>query len=646
MQIKLNSLRLLNFKGLKKLDIEFADQTIISGDNATGKTTIMDAFIWLLFGKDSTDRKDFEIKTLDINNRCISKIDHEVTGLLIVDGRDIKLTRILKEKWTKKRGAEETEFTGHETLFYCDEVPMQAKEFQAKIDSIVNEQVFKMVTSTHYFNSMKWQDRRDVLMSIVGKIDDMQVCNSNDAFLKLIQSNKSLDDMRKEISAKKKKIKDDLALIPARIDEVNLSIPEEPNYQELEVSLSIFNSELEKIEGSISDASIANKEAQQKRIKLQDDCYNLEVKASKLKFDAKNEAYRINNEARSGLNDLQNSLELKQRTTTDLQKSIEYYQKSILGYESQAGSLRTEWGIENAKNIEFDNNEFICPACKRPFESDDIQSKKSEMISSFNNAKVSKLNSITEKGKSFTIQKQQAEIELKKVQDELTALYTEIETIQSQIEKLKSIPIESITPESILSENKEYTELLVKIKNLEKQLEIEVKSESTDSLSIRKSDIVSQIDQVKKNLSIKESVNKAKERITQLEKEMKSLSYSLSELERTEFTIEEFTKAKMNLVESRVNSMFKYVKFKLFNTLINGGIEETCETLVAGVPYSDLNNAAKINAGRDIVNTLSNYYNISAPIFTDNAESINKLLPVNAQDIRLIVTTDKQLKVA
>jgi len=339
-------------------------------------------------------------------------------------------------------------------------------------------------------------------------------------------------------------------------------------------------------------------------------------------------------------------LELKQRTTTDLQKSIEYYQKSILGYESQAGLLRTEWGIENAKNIEFDNNEFICPACKRPFESDDIQSKKSEMISSFNNAKVSKLNSITEKGKSFTIQKQQAEIELKKVQDELTALYTEIETIQSQIEKLKSIPIESITPESILSENKEYTELLVKIKNLEKQLEIEVKSESTDSLSIRKSDIVSQIDQVKKNLSIKESVNKAKERITQLEKEMKSLSYSLSELERTEFTIEEFTKAKMNLVESRVNSMFKYVKFKLFNTLINGGIEETCETLVAGVPYSDLNNAAKINAGRDIVNTLSNYYNISAPIFTDNAESINKLLPVNAQDIRLIVTTDKQLKVA
>jgi exonuclease SbcC len=655
MKIKLNSLKLLNFKGLKNIEIQFNDQTRISGDNATGKTTIMDAFIWLLFGKDSTDRKDFEIKTLDKDNKCISKIDHEVTGILNIDNREVKLTRILKEKWTKKRGSEDAEFTGHETLFYCDEVPMQAKEFQAKIDSIMNEQVFKMVTSPHYFNSMKWQDRRSVLMSIAGQIEDIKVFDSITTLqnkseilnlTNLLNQGKSIDALKTMIAAKKKKIKDDLSLIPARIDEVNRSIPEQPNYKELELELTNLIISLQKVENSISDVSKANQVTQENRMNLQNEFYSLQRKAQQIEFNAKIEATNKNNEAKSGINDLQNSLISKQRTASELQKSREYFQKSISGYNSQADTLRAEWNTENAKTIEFIENEFTCPTCKRPFEAEDIQAKKAEMTSSFNNAKVLNLNSITEKGQAITIQKQQSEVEIKKVQEQLTVLYSEIESIQSDIEKLKYIQLEIITPEDILSENKDYAELNERITELKGQLEIEVKPEVLDSLKFEKTQISGKIDLVKKDLNIRDTVVKANERIAELNKEMKSLSSSLSELEKTEFTIEEFTKAKMNLVESRVNSMFQLVKFKMFNTLINGGIEETCETLIDGVPYSDLNNAAKINAGRDIVNTLSDYYNVSAPCFVDNAESINELLPIKSQDIRLIVTKDQQLKVA
>ena len=84
------------------------------------------------------------------------------------------------------------------------------------------------------------------------------------------------------------------------------------------------------------------------------------------------------------------------------------------------------------------------------------------------------------------------------------------------------------------------------------------------------------------------------------------------------YLTDEFTKTKVNLLESSINSKFKMARFKMFEVQINGGIKECCETVYEGVPYSDLNNAARINIGLDIINTLSEHYNFSAPIFVDN----------------------------
>jgi len=106
-------------------------------------------------------------------------------------------------------------------------------------------------------------------------------------------------------------------------------------------------------------------------------------------------------------------------------------------------------------------------------------------------------------------------------------------------------------------------------------------------------------------------------------------------------------RTKVNLLEEKINSKFKYARFKLFKDQINGGLEETCETLYEGVPYSSgLNNAARINVGLDIINTLNDYYGISAPIFVDNAEAVTELIETDSQLISLVVSKkDKQLRV-
>jgi exonuclease SbcC len=221
MKIFLQSLKLTNFKGIRELVATFNQVTNISGQNATGKTTLMDAFLWLFFGKDSTDRKDFEIKTLDENNKPYQRLDHEVEGVLIVDGNELTLRRCYKEKWTKKRGSSEHEFTGHETSYFWNDVPLQQKEYEQKIASLFNENIFKLITNTTYFNSLKWQDRRAVLMQIAGKIDDTEVLEriatvSNKAevlqITNALNQGKTIDEFKNQLAAKRKKLKDELAL--------------------------------------------------------------------------------------------------------------------------------------------------------------------------------------------------------------------------------------------------------------------------------------------------------------------------------------------------------------------------------------------------------------------------------------------------
>lgn len=104
--------------------------------------------------------------------------------------------------------------------------------------------------------------------------------------------------------------------------------------------------------------------------------------------------------------------------------------------------------------------------------------------------------------------------------------------------------------------------------------------------------------------------------------------------------LDEFIKAKIRVLESKINSLFSSVTFKLFDIQINGGINEVCEPLVNGVPFSDANNAAKINAGLDIINTLSKYYETLCFVILDNRESVTEIIDTKMQVINLFVDGD------
>ena len=144
----------------------------------------------------------------------------------------------------------------------------------------------------------------------------------------------------------------------------------------------------------------------------------------------------------------------------------------------------------------------------------------------------------------------------------------------------------------------------------------------------------------------RETIANINKRIKELEDEYKTSQDELARLEGIEFTIQQFCKARIEHVESRINGMFKLVRFKMYEQQINGGEIETCEATVDGVPFSDLNNAMKINAGLDIINAICAANGIIAPIFIDNRESVSEILSTQSQIVNLVVDENcKTLKI-
>lgn len=660
MVITIKNLTLTNFKGIRSLEIQFNHVTNIFGDNAKGKTTIFDAFLWLFFGKDSTDRKDFEIKTLDAAGKPIEKIDHEVSAVIYVDDQRIEVKRILKEKWTTKRGSNVTEFTGNETLYYWNDVPLQQKEYQAKINAIVAEGVFKLITNTQYFNSLSWQERRNVLIAIAGEITDADVMNSimtsetKGAFeelLKELNSGKKLHEYKAQISARKKKIKDDLSAIPTRIDEATRSMPEQADFAAIRTQLKTKEAEIVQIDDAIQDAVKQQQALNTAAMERNNTIHQLKTKLQNFEHEARNSFNDQRRDRETEIANLRHKIKALAEKLDSLLNEANSLRLTIDGKKTRKAGLAINWEKKNSEELVFNDSEFKCPACKRPLEANDIESKKAELQENFNKNKSINLEAIEQEGTALKEEILSGEKRLQEIENQKEGIGSEIpklnELLQSLVEANQTASASIETEVSrILSENEAYGQVRSDLVALEAQATATTTAPVNTELREKKAGIQIQIDELKRKLVDETIIQQTKERISQLSKQEADLAQQLADLEGKEFVIEKFNRAKIDTLESRINGMFKIVRFKMFDTQINGGETECCEALINGVPFSDANNAAKINAGLDIINTLCKHYNVHAPIFIDNRESVNELIECNSQIVNLIVSRDEKLRVA
>lgn len=647
--IQLTRLTISNFKGIKSFDGQFNIRTVISGANATGKTTLFDAFTWLLFGKNSEDKKDFGIKPLSSDNKPVHRVDIEVQATMFVfetnllAGDDVTLRRVMREKWVTRRGSAEEEFTGHETLYFWNDVPLSQAEYEMKVSSILGDtvQLFKLITNPFYFNSMKWQDRRAILVNMAGEIP------TPDRFLKLLKDigNKTVDEYRKELAAKKKKLKIELETIPARIDEVKRSKPATQDWKVIEDEISDTEKKLKDTIEELTNSGKSYDQHNAQVVEYKKKINALKSKISDIEYDASTVFNRSMNNKRANIDRVNGEIQMLQDFIKRDQRTVKENEERIKNNERLITELREEFYkvSENTFTFVMDENNMVCPTCHQSLPQSEIDKIEEFAKLTWQKEQSKQLDAIRSAGLKL---KEENEILQKMNLSRVTSSTDNINALLEEKETWEKAEI--ISSGKVLKGNKEYQEAKVQLAELEANPVQEAKYDrNTTELKLRQSGYSDRINNLKSILSTRVQIKASEDRETELLRQEKEYAQQLADLEKVEFEIHDYVKAQVDAVEVKVNEMFAGIRVKMFSDQINGGIVETCEILINGVPWQDANNAAKINAGMAIIETLTRHYGVSAPIWVDNAESVNNIYqPEESQVICLYVTTDKSLVIS
>lgn len=602
MQIKLKKLKIENFKGIKSLEIDFKeDVTNILADNGKGKTTIFDAYTWLLWDKDSLNRKDFSIKPYDKDGKEIHNLESTVEGTLEFDDEEITLKKIYKEIWTKKRGSTQAEFTGHTTDYYMNAVPVKKKEYTDRLATVIDEENFNLLSNPIYFNQILDKNkRRSIVLGLIEEIGPEEVLKENEDLKKLPLDKYTIDEIKAMAKDSAKKINKDIESIPARIDELEKSKVGEIDFDSLEFRKNFVTPAIKEIDEKLADVSTSSEEIKEITSKISE----LEQEKSKIKTNFEIENHKI-------ISKNKNTLEEKAKDEKELQEIND----TVARLAENIDNYRVEWVKINSSKYEGD---FKCPTCGHDLEEHQID----EIIAKFNLDKSKKLENIEKE-----VEKIKARIEdyKKRIEELRTKKYEILEEIKLDEAKIKAL-------------DDEINALKEKLSNLST-------GDKTELIK-KKEELTKELDELNKKLSLQGQNEKLGERIKELEQQEKDLAKSYEKQQEIIYLCEEYTRTYVDLVSDKINAAFYNVKIKLFEQQINGGISETCEVTLDGVPYSDLNSAGKINAGLDVINAISEKLDIEVPIFIDNAESINELIKTEAQLVRLVVSKDEEIKFA
>lgn len=652
-KIILKSLALVNFKGVRDFSIAFNDGiTTVCGDNGTGKTTLYDAYLWLLFGKDSTGRSDgangFNVKTTGDDGKPIYRLEHSVTAVLEVDGKEIKLQRSLVEKWQKVNGTTD-EVMKDETQYFINDVRTGTKkEYQAEISEIIPEDVFRMITNPYYFTSLSAETQKDMLLEMVGNIDDEEVAATDPDFLALLDqiNGTSLAKWTREIAAKKKSCNDALATIPASIETAQKLMPESENWAVLEKQLKEVQDRVKGIDAQIADKSALNDEAYKRKMALMKQQADKRIKLQDRENTICMEANAAHNKALSDIQQMENELSINQKNLDSYRNDKMNVDGKIDELNGKLVEMREQFkAVAKEQFPEPSGDVLVCPTCGEPYKGENLENAIAKLRGNFEQSKSKRQKDIQTKGKQYKAEYDRAVEQQTKLTGLIAKLEDDALEIKGNIEiKKNNIPVAGNADEAIAND-KECIGLRNDIAEIANQLQVEVPQADVSELQSEKADSNAAIADINKRLGKRAMIERVNKEIADLEEKRIANNQAKADLEKWEDVYLRFQKAKDEVLMRRINGLFNVVSFSFVKEQKNGGEKVTCYCMVNGVPYADVNACGKVNAGLDIINAICATKGISAPIFIDNRESFNQIIPTISQIVNLKVSNDKQLTI-
>ena len=633
-RITIEELRLRNFRGARDVRVSFAAGTnIVCGDNGTGKSTLMDAFLWLLFGKDAEERKDCEVKRIESGER-LRQTDATVECRIDVDGQQNVLRRSLREVWSKPRGATEPVFKGNETEYTINDVPKKMSEFDAWVaEHLAPADVFRLLTDAGCFPRLKWEKQREKLFELAGGVDEEAVKASVDGLGDLLArlSGKSLEDYKRELAARKRKLRKALEEIPARSDQTRLMIPTtdardvwERKLADVDARLAALNREAadfaaqERARGAEARRRVEESEALKTRMARR----TAELKrAATIEAERQNEGCR---QVEARLRELKAADAAATRRLKDAKGEVDELARRINQKEAECERLRAEWSAESARPYTGDT---VCPHC--------LQALPEEMQADarhrFEESKRERLSEIQAAGN--------------RTKAEIAALEKEMTAAEGRLDRAAADAFDAEASAEILREelaempdrvepaavdpmtDEDYRAMAEELAAMEADAPQTLPASEPnggEAITARLATLNRERDTIRRGLSDCDTADSLRAEIRRLDEEARTLAQQLSDADRDEDTMRRYTRARIEAMEQRVNSLFRTVRFRLFEYTNEGGEVDTCVPLVGddGVPYPVANTAAQVWAGLEIIRVLQQHAGVSAPVFVDGAERV------------------------
>ena len=664
MQIRLKSLHLENFKGIQNITMDFSRRTNIHGANATGKTTIFDGFTWLLFNKDSAGNEKFDIRPLDAEGKRIDNVEIKVTALLDVDGTEVELSKVQKQNWVKKRGTDTVSLQGNINSFEVDGYPKLESDYKAYINQLIPEDLFKILTSPQYFAGMDWKKQRTVLMKLAGRVSDLEIAREDAKFALLIpelEKAPSTDDIRKKYAKALSEWKKRQAELPARIDEVSRQLVD-VDVAELELYRNHLKEKIAEAEQAMDNSAGAYKEYQAQF----EEVTTLRKEVQEYRKKAEDKAEEQREKIRKKIRDCDSTISIARQGSKFAVLEAERLERQIGSRQEEKVSLQNEWRAKKAQNYQeyvplpdLGQDALICPVCHREFQDDrreqiirdheELCRKHEEDyrkgMDAFELDKKKSLAAIEEKGNAVVETIRNLKAEKEQIQNQIAEHEKNIQNAETEKADLEKI-LSQIPVDAGLSDDQVFAEMQLRLSKMEEAFSgLNNGEDSRSQMKIRLSGLREELSATEQKIASSDN-SKVEARIEELQEEQREVGQKVADQEQMLYLLDQFVMEKMQRISELINSKFDTVSWKLFDIQINGGVKECCECTVNGVPYSALNSGHRIVAGLDIIRSLSQLYEASAPIFIDNSESINEFnLPdMDAQMICLSVSEDRELK--
>lgn len=664
-KILIDKICLRYFKGVENKEIVLGDNiNVVKGRNGIGKSTIADAISWVLFGTNQAGATKFGIKTKDKDGKEIEDVAHSVEISLSVQDEQEGLTCYVLTRTLTETRKEDGSVTNSYTYKVDGEVET-AGDFKKVVDAICPEEVFRLCSSPYSFTQMDWSEQRKRLNEMFGvpSVEDVTGGDKKYDVIKELLEKEDIDKVLKHLNYKRKEVQKSLDEVPVRLEALKNVLPKAEDWADIEKQIKEKGQEIAATRKSLN--TIDNGGADLIRKQQNISTLNLDHKRKRIMEESAQlrlgEIIKANAEAKTACKKAvaeaeQNIEDLKQKSKS-FDRALEKCDARMNELDAEKADGKEKWKLIKARKWEWNEDDAFCPTCKQPLPEDQVQRIMEESKKAFLNNQASDLKKLGDDAARI-------KEEVKKCEETTEYFKTEQKTTETALIEARKALVEArkaleeqakkeeekVSVETLLAEKPEYKQVCDRIKKIEAEQEkpadegmSEEDKKLKAELETKLKDLEAEREVLASRLAVKAQWEKVNAQIIGLQEERTQWKEQIDSLDEKIKAASDFQKRSCEVLEENVNRRFKLVRWKMFRRQLDGTDKPWCECSVDGVPYSDLNTAAKINAGLDITNTLKRHYGVDVPCVIDNAETVQEPLYEGGQQIRLTVTDDEDI---